>query len=139
MPLKTQFDFSARLYTILNVAALTGIITGKVYNTSRPQESRVEDIIIVPLATDVENLSTAIININCYADNINIGALGPAVNIAKLKQFTNAILLLIDTYNNAAGKTDYFFMHIENIITIEEPTQSFVNIRVECTYENFNN
>ena len=50
--MKTTFDISDKLYRILNVPEVTGIISGSLYIKRRPKGSIAEDIVILVPSED---------------------------------------------------------------------------------------
>lgn len=129
--MKTSEHIVELLYKRLNVTSIKTVITGKVYQYDRPENSVTEDIILncLPVTNSQPQLGTA--NVNIYVNDLHVKVDGKAqylVDTARLKAIAAAVLPLIQ--QGADG--DYMFtISSENTIREREQHVSIKNIRVD--------
>jgi len=116
------------------VASVTTTINGGVYRNKKPLNSELRDIVILPLSNYVgdEIVNDATFMVNCFCKNFVNGT----PDITNLRAMTNAVVAVIEAYNNTSH---YYIFDIANqtlIQDIDQKTMSFVNLRINCSIEN---
>ena len=137
--MKTSHDVLDILHPVVNVATVTGTIDGKVYRNARPQNSKLRDVVLVPLTirnnpnedTNESTVQPGTMIANCYAPNLDKGE----PDIAHLKVAAAAVVSVIEAYSNAS--TYYVFKIIsENTMNdLENPDQSYSSLRINYFFE----
>ena len=131
--MKTTIDINDILYPIINVASVKATMDGNVYRNKKPLNSELRDIVIIPLSNYVgdEIMNEATFMVNCYCKNFTNGT----PDITKLRAIVNAVVAIIEAYNNASN---YYVFEITNQILLQDIDQismSYINIRINCFIE----
>jgi hypothetical protein len=131
---KTTFDILDVLFPVINVTAVKGTLTGKVYRNARPVDSVLRDITVgaLPIAggTDIDLQSCTII-INCFAKDLEDGR----PDDTNLDAMTAAVLTVLEAY---ASSTSYLHLEINSqgvMADIDQAGISYSSIRVNCTIQ----
>jgi len=137
--MKTSHDVLDVLYPVINVSTVTGTLNGKVYRNARPQNSKLRDVVLVPLTirnnpnedTKESTVQPGTVVVNCYAPNLNTGE----PDVANLDTMSAAVITTIEAYNNAS--TYYVFDIIsENTMNDQEnPDLSYSSLRINYFFE----
>ena len=137
--MKTSHDVLDILYPVVNVSTVTGTINGRVYKNARPQNSKLRDVVLVPLTiqnnpnedTNESTVQPGTAIANCYAPNLNTGE----PDIAHLKATAAAVISTIEAHSNAS--TYYVFKIIsENTMNdLENPDLSYSSLRINYYFE----
>lgn len=133
---KTTLDLDSALYKVLNIPAVTSVITGKVYSTNRPDDSVLEDVVINTITLGDGTIQLGVTNVNIYALDLE-QKLGSKsfyqANKGRLSAISKVIIPLLE---EAYG--DDYNMWIEWTTVIPEPEiqQHYLNIRVQFRFEN---
>jgi hypothetical protein len=131
--MKTTIDINDILYPIINVASVQSTIDGGIYRNKKPLNSELRDIVIIPLSNYVgeEIINEATFMINCFCRNFDNGT----PNITKLRATINAVVAVIEAYNNTSN---YYVFEIVNqtlLNDIDQISMSYINLRVQCYIE----
>lgn len=103
--MKSSIDILSNLYQLLNVTAVTDVISGDIYIGDIPDGNQLENISIQTLTNSNQYLQSGFINLNIYLKEIESGR----ANLAKFKQLINIIIPLIkDT------QTDEVYFQIDD-------------------------
>lgn len=131
--MKTPISVTERVFTVLNVSAVTSLLNGRIYR-GLPQT---DDSIFLKKNININSLPTAngdftnehSINVNAYCPDLDSGQ----VDEATLKTIGEAIITTLEAY---ASVNDYFTVTvIGNGIVTDEKNRSFLNIRLEIITE----
>jgi hypothetical protein len=130
--MKTTFDIVAELYSVINVASVTDLLDGGIHRSKRPERSeKKKGIVIVPLPVYQGNqvVNDGVVNINIYAPPLS----NNMVDIVTLKEITEAVMTVIEAYDNT---TNYWLFEIDSheLIT-DERDETFSNLRVNYYVE----
>lgn len=103
--MKSSIDILSNLYQLLNVTAVTDVISGDIYIGDIPDGNQLENISIQTLTNSNQYLQSGFINLNIYLKEIESGR----ANLAKFKQLINIIIPLVkDT------QTDEVYFQIDD-------------------------
>lgn len=124
----TGFQISERLFTILNVSAVTSLLTGRIYPDKLPKDPAVQklkNIAIMPLVNMIDFVTEAVVNINIYAQDYDDGT----PNSVTLQSIADQVITVLLAYNSAS---DYFsIVIISSGLVTDENNQTFLNLRIE--------
>jgi hypothetical protein len=124
----TGFQISERLFSILNVSAITNLLNGRIYPDRLPRDPAVNDlrnIVIVPLVNMIDFVKQAVVNINVYCPDYDDGT----PNATTFQAITDQIHLALESYSSLS---DYFAIEIVSSgMVTDENNQTFLNIRIE--------
>lgn len=125
-----------KVYDILNISAITTVITGDVYKRERPVKSDKEDVVINCLPTNNLDVQTAIVNVNIHVKNIDVkqnDVVNNVTNHSRLR-ILNALVMPYLTYKSFGN----YWIDIEQQTTFSETEikQSYSNIRVKFFFIN---
>ena len=132
--MKTTFDILTTAFEVLNVEAVTDLLTGGIHKNKRTEKNAVErksDIVLVPLplqhSTDIVDFMP--LNVNIYVPSLS----NNQVDEAKLKEITENVIEAIEGHSDS---TNYKILEIESqdLIT-DDREQTFVNLRINALYE----
>jgi len=130
--MKTTFDLIDHIYDAVAVASVTGIIDGSVWRRKKPQDSELQDVVIVSLPVQGESgVQSGTVIINCFCCNLVNGI----PNESKLRAITSAVMSALET---CASMTGYFDLEIVSENTMQDPDNermSYTSIRVNCYIE----
>jgi hypothetical protein len=128
--MKIPIDISDRLYTIVNVASVTGTISGSVYKGSKPESiaqlQSTQNILIVPLGSLNTSVQQHICNVNIYVPDFSDGT----ADEDKMKTIATTVIAVIEAYD---CKGEYFVFEKNGISTRiirDDNNMSFLNIRI---------
>lgn len=132
--MKTVTDVLTTLYEVLNVEAVTNLLSGGLHRLKRPENNARElksDIVLVPLtlvgSEDIVDVSP--ININVYAPSLSDNQ----VDETKLDEIVANTIEVIKAYS---ASTSYYVIQIESQTPItDEREQTFINVRVNIYHE----
>ena len=126
----TGFQISERLFTILNISAVTSLLTGRIYPDKLPKDPAVQqlkNIAIVPLVNMIDYVTDAVVNINIYAQDYDDGT----PNAGVLQPIADQVVLALQSYSPTS---DYFSIKIiSSGLVTDENGQKFLNIRIEVS------
>lgn len=133
----TDVKILGTLYTLLNVAGVTGLINGELWKVSKPVDRQLEDIVLNSLTnlnTNNHHLNIGVININSFtranADH--------TANTLRLQAIHDAIITALDivggqlTYGLLNGRIEQQKTFRDN----DDPLMFFSNIRINFSYKN---
>lgn len=103
--MKTSLDVLSNLYQLLNVTALTSLISGKVYIGDPPDGSKLQDVCVNILNNTSEYLQTGYVNVNIYAKSSSLGR-------PKLSEFQPIVNKVVELLEDASS--GYYFFQIED-------------------------
>ena len=132
--MKTTFDVVNVLFPILNISTVTSVIDGRVCRYRKPDNSRLQDVVILPLSNPnakAELMQSGTVIINAFCENYDNGL----PNEAKLKPITDAIISVIEAHN---ATSEYLDLDIVNQVVFQDhddPGMSFSSFRVTYTLE----
>ena len=132
--MKTTIDILDILYPVINVPSVKATIgDGRVYRNKKPLNSKLQDIVIVPLNNYVgdEIINDSTVMVNCFCKNFTNGT----PDITKLRATINAVVAVIEAYSNASN---YYVFKISNQILLQDTEQismSYANLRIQCFIE----
>jgi hypothetical protein len=134
--MKTSLDQDTEIYKLLNVPAITSVITGGIYKGRRPADSELEDIVINTITTGDGTRQFGVSNVNIYVKDIQATIAGKQqflMNTARLITLTNLAKPLLEETDG-----DDFALWIESTRPAAEPeiNQHFINIRIEFQFIN---
>lgn len=69
--MKTDIDIRDDIFTYLKNSPIMAEVTGKLYTTKRPVDSKVEDVVISVLSNALSDKQEAFVNINIYVKDLN--------------------------------------------------------------------
>jgi hypothetical protein len=132
--MKTTTSVLTTLFEVLNVPAVTDLLTGGLHRYKRPEnnaQERQSDIVLVPLtlvgSEDIVDVSPT--NINIYAPSLSDNS----VDETKLDEITVNVIEVIQAYSNSDS---YYIIEIENQTPVtDEREQTFINMRVNIYHE----
>lgn len=135
----TDIEILEKFYSLINVAAITGIINGEVWTVVKPVGRELEDIVINTL-TNVESnnnrLNVGVVNINVFtkekADHRPDGV--------KIKGFLSAVSLALgideDSGKGNQVQLNYKVESLKTFRDIDNPLMYFSNIRLNFSHKN---
>jgi alkyl hydroperoxide reductase subunit AhpF len=130
--MKTTDDLLDRMYPLVNTSTIAAMITGRVYRTRKPNNSKAQDIVLVPLVVkNGEPIQQGTIIVNCFAANRDNGL----PNEAKLNEVTRAVISVIEA---GSAATTYFDIKIDSqaiIRDVDDLDMSYASIRTTVTIE----
>lgn len=134
--MKTALDQDTAIFKLLNVPAVTTVITGNVFKGRRPNDSDREDIVINTLTLGDGTRQFGVANVNIYTKDISSTIAGKPqllANSSRLATLTNLIKPLLEETDG-----DEFVLWIDGTQLIAEPevNQHFMNIRIEVRMYN---
>ena len=135
--MKTTFEVSDLIYGIVNVPAVTSVITGKVYKDQRPADSKKEDVVINCLPISVDQFQQATVNVNVYVNDLDVkidGVPQRMPNHSRLKQLSVIATGLLAKY---FGTEQIFKITSQSLIKENTLSQHYINIRIEYKNTNF--
>lgn len=132
--MKTVFDILTTAYDVLNVDAVTDLLSGGIHRNKRPEENAIEkrtDIVLVPLplmkGEDV--VDQMVLNVNIYAPTLSNNQVDETV----LNEITENVIEALEAHSD---NTNYKIFEIESQALITDAReQTFVNMRVNIFYE----
>lgn len=134
--MKTALDQDTAIYRLLNITAVTSVISGSIYKGNRPADSILEDIVINTITLGDGTRQHGVSNVNIYVPDI-------ATTISGKQQFltnTARLITLANIVNPLLEETDGddFVLWIDSTQIIDEPEikQHFMNIRLEVQMYN---
>lgn len=132
--MKSTFDIIDILHGIVKVSALKTAVSGGLYkNNDRPDDSKLEDIVINCLPASGAQLQTATVNVNIYVPDIMIKIDGKnqyKSNFTRLKTLATLAITLLEEI----AMPGYIIKIVNQSIIKEELIhQHFINIRLEFT------
>lgn len=124
----TGFKISERLFTILNVSAITTLLNGRIYPDRLPKDPTIQslrNIAIMPLVNMIDFVTEAVVNINIYAQDYDDGT----PNAVTIQAIVDQVVLVLQAYSSAS---DYFSIDIiSSGLVTEDNNQTFLNLRIE--------
>ena len=130
--MKQAYDLDEILYRLLNASSeLKSTITGDIYLGQRPDNSELEDLVILTISVTQEYLpQIATSNINIHVSDLVQSVNGKQSkfeNRLRIKAITNIVLGLIEN-----ARYDDLTIYSESQTIIREPEifQSYSNIRI---------
>lgn len=134
--MKTSLDVDTAIFKLLNISAVTGVITGGIYKGNRPADSVLEDIVINTITLGDGTRQFGVSNVNIYVPDIKTKIGGKEqrlANTARLLTLTNLIKPLLDEEDG-----EDYALWVENTQLIDEPEikQHFMNIRLQIRMYN---
>ena len=133
--MKTQVSVVDKVYPILNVSAVTDLLTGRVNRYKKPRGRQLKDIVLHPLPISGNkgtDLQTGTLVINTYAKNDTKTGIPDEVS---LKAIAVAIIAVLEAYS---ASSDYFSFNIisENFFSDElDDAMTYDSIRINYTIE----
>ena len=134
--MKTTLDLVDVVWQLLNSSSLKGEITGGVYKLKRPLNSAKEDVVVNSLPVSNEQLQTAIVNVNVFVIDLEVGIEGEKntmPDIARLKQLA---AMTVDILQDGIDGDYTWDVQQQTVIEDEGNDQHFVNIRLEFFISN---
>jgi hypothetical protein len=129
--MKTSQDISQILFRALNKPELINEITGQLIPGRRPENSLQEDVVIAPLANEIDFIQEGYININAYCKDLSTNI----PDDTRLNMITHIIAGLIEDYQPESGD-QYFQMSIESQHTFpDDRGSSYNNLRIRFLIE----
>lgn len=132
--MKTTFDILTTVFEVLNVEAVTDLLTGGIHRNKRPESNAMErrsDIVLVPLSLhhSKDYVDELPVNVNIYAPTLS----NNMVDETKLKEITENVIEAIEGHSDS---TNYKILEIESqdLIT-DDREQTFINLRINAYYE----
>ena len=131
--MKTTFDQSNILYSVLNVSLVTDAITGSIYKDVRPN-SKKEDIVIssLPVVGNGQQIGQA--NVNIYVPSIPVTTEGQTMVVPNNPRLAEISAIVVDRIKAHIG-SDYN-VTIANSKLIEEKEYHFYNVKVNFEFLN---
>ena len=132
--MKTTIDVLTTLFEVLNVDAVTDLLTGGLHRHKRPEsnaEAGKSDIVLIPLtlvgSEDVVDSSP--MNINIYIPSLS----NNQVDEIKLNEITKNVIEVIKAFSDAEN---YNIIEIESQTPVtDDREQTYVNMRVNIYHE----
>ncbi|MBD0822640.1 hypothetical protein [Aestuariibaculum marinum] len=90
--MKSTLDILSALFKLVNVPAVTNVITGKVYIGTPPDTSQLEDIGLNTLTNPKAYLQTGFANLNLFTKEVESGR----ADLARIKELINIIMPLVE-------------------------------------------
>lgn len=135
--MKTALDQTTAIYRILNTsAALKLAITGDIYKTVRPANSKLEDVVVNTIVLGEGSFQRGVSNVNIHVPDIQQTAKDSskyfAANEGRLKVLSEIVRPLIEDVFQ-----DDFSMSISGTYAIGEPeiNQHYLNFRIDFIFE----
>lgn len=109
--MKTGIEMVQDGFTLINVNAVTSLITGIVCLFERPKNSDKTDVVLNTLALTSAQLQQGVFNVNVHCPNINGLVINGSTDstqpdIQKMLQVGNAIINILKDYNGQDYKLD---------------------------------
>ncbi len=132
--MKTTFDILNTVFEVLNVDAVTDLLTGGLHRNDRPEGNatdRKKDVVLVPLklfhSDDI--IDQTALNVNIYAPTLS----NNMVDETTLKEITDNIIEVIEAHSDTENYNE-FEIEDQALIT-DDREQTFVNLRVNLIHE----
>lgn len=134
--MKTSLDQDTEIFKLLNVPAVTSVITGGIYKGRRPADSELEDILINTIFTGDGTRQQGVSNVNIYVKDVQTTIAGKQQflkNSARLKTLADLVTPLLEETDG-----NDFALWIDSTRPVAEPdiNQHFINIRIEFQFIN---
>lgn len=135
--MRTTFDQEDILYSILATSAVKAALSGGIYKQIRPDDSKLEDVVINSLPIDQGSVQRSTANVNVYVPDIQIKINGKnqyQPNTTRLKTLT---ALIVPALQERYSSEKWNFW-ISNQTTFREPeiNQHYLNLRIEFKFHN---
>ena len=132
--MKTSFDVMNKLFPILNVTTVTSVINGRVCRYRKPDNSRLQDVVILPLSNPnakAELVQSGTVIVNAFCENHDNGL----PNETKLKAIADAIVSVIEAHNATSEYLDLEIINETVFQDLDDPGMSYSSFRVTYTLE----
>lgn len=129
--MKNTLEVMDEMYQVLKVSQLKDEITGLVYKNQRPDDSKLEDVVINSLPITEGTMQRCIVNINIYIPDLQVQLLGKPQqqpDFERLKTLTEFAILALEEYY-AAGYS--FYISSQSVFREQDINQHYTNIRIE--------
>lgn len=100
--MKDSFDVPADIITLINVPAITNLITGGIYADDRPDDSKLIDIVVNCFGVTNRWNQKSSPNVNIHAPNLPSGR----KDSVSLRRIAKAIIPLLESQNRPTFQTD---------------------------------
>ena len=131
----TLTDILAKVYPIIDVAAVKATIDGSIYTYSKPDNSQLKNIVILgqPISNDEDPITlSATVIINCYAKNFSNGM----PDVASIDAILDAIITALEAYTSSTSAYFEFVIQNQTIFPdVDDTIMSYGSMRVRCTME----
>jgi hypothetical protein len=130
----TDLEIISKFYQILNIPAITGVITGEIWNLKKPVNRQEEDIVINLLTNNVTSnlhLLTGVANINTFIKAND----DHTPNGIRIKEINDLIIAALNIDNNegSVGLLTYRLESQKTFRDNDDPTMYFSNLRLKFT------
>lgn len=135
--MRTNIEAIDIVWQTLNNSLLKSAIDGKIYKSSRPTNSKMEDVVINSLPITSGTPQLCIVNVNIYTRNLQLKINGTPDNSMPDNQRLNELTAIaFDVLNHVSGGDYFFYVEQQAIIKEEQLLQHYSNIRVEFLFTN---
>ena len=127
---KSEKNIEKDLFRLIKASPLATMVTGQVYRKGmRPENSKLEDIVVKFLAGFDGQIQSGIVVLSIYVPNITqLGCTRKVENTARVEELENAVL---DFVKNCAD-TEYLYEFEDSMtsLDVEEIDQHAINARI---------
>ncbi len=127
--MKTNYDALDVIFKRLNTLVKPSI-SGKVYKLRRPLNSKLEDIVINALPISDEIPQECIVNVNCYAPNIETKISGVSTLSPDTKRMKEVAELVAETLEDVDAADYHYFISNQAVLQDESSDEHYTNFRV---------
>jgi hypothetical protein len=135
--MKTTVDIVDILWQHADGSSLKTAITGKVYKSKRPIDSKVEDVVINSLPVLNRQLQVAIANVNVYVPNKAVTINGAVDSSQPDTKRLKELATIATTVFEEGGSAGYeFLMEQQHVMEDEGSNSHYINLRIIFYNEN---
>ncbi|WP_159467940.1 hypothetical protein [Dyadobacter sp. 3J3] len=135
--MKTALDQSTEIFKILKSdPTLAYAITGSIYKSVRPADSKLEDIVVNTIALSDGSLQKGVSNVNIHVVDLQQGPANKPFFVPNESRLQTLVEILKSILNNIYGSD--FSLYIASTALIRQPeiNQHYMNIRINFIFEN---
>jgi len=132
--MRTTIDIGEIIYKAVNTTAVKATIDGKVYRDRKKINSKLQDIVIIPLPVSGGAVQGGVYNVNCYCPDF---VENNTPNTVKLNSIAKAVLNELENYENH-NQFHFYIEVMSSELLHDEDSMSFMNIRVSINTINNN-
>lgn len=127
----TTFDCENILYQLLNQSPLKTEISGGIYKRERPQDSKLEDVVISSIVIDSGSLKSCICNVNIHVSDIDISISGKQQKMPDNHRLSQLAVIAEPVLKNRYGTLYNLWIANQSTFKESETNQHFVNFRIQ--------
>lgn len=142
----TIFDAVDLVANVIDNSTLKTFVSGGIYKLERPDNSKVEDIVILPITQVDDQWSEGVINVNIHVPNMQVAIKDKATgdirpqskpNTIRLKSIAEQVKnVLQDFWGNSTNSPYQMYIQSQNIINDNISHEYYFNIRISYQYYN---